>query len=320
MENFTNFFESDIECLANTGNCFVYRTKNDTGEGVITQYYIMPGIYFFYNDIRMTDGKNKNKLPIPEMLEINHCREGRFECEFENGNCQFIGAGDLSVHLLPQKTVRTFFPMGRYHGISIGIDLNEAEKTIARLESITGKLDIDLRKIADNLSRTDTCFILRDKSVINHIFSELYNATPGMIAHYLKVKVLELLMYLNDINTGELTEEKRYFYKNQVDVVKSIHDFMIEHIDKHFTLQKLSDMFGIPLTSMKVCFKGVYGSSIYSYMRSYRMQAATILLKGNSSITEIAMKTGYTNPSKFSENFKREFGMLPTEFRKQMSK
>ena len=57
---------------------------------------------------------------------------------------------------------------------------------------------------------------------------------------------------------------------------------------------------------------------IYSYMKSYRMQAATVLLKDSSdSITEIAAKIGYDNPSKFSEVFKKEFGKLPSEFRKE---
>ena len=53
-------------------------------------------------------------------------------------------------------------------------------------------------------------------------------------------------------------------------------------------------------------------------MKSYRMQAATVLLKDSSdSITEIAAKIGYDNPSKFSEVFKKEFGKLPSEFRKE---
>ena len=88
------------------------------------------------------------------------------------------------------------------------------------------------------------------------------------------------------------------------------------------TFEKIvKNYFVIYDTSMKVCFKGVYGSSIYSYMKSYRMQAATILLRDTKdSITEIAAKMGYDNPSKFSEGFKKEFGELPSEFRKKMSK
>ena len=64
--------------------CCIYKVKNSTGEGVITRYEILSSIELFYNDFHMSDGQNQNKLPHPDVLEINHCREGRFECEFTN--------------------------------------------------------------------------------------------------------------------------------------------------------------------------------------------------------------------------------------------
>ena len=139
-----------------------------------------------------------------------------------------------------------------------------------------------------------------------------------MIAYYLKVKVLELLMFLNQVSLQDYQEERRYFARNQVQTIKKkMQEYMTADLRNHYTLQELSEKFEIPLTSMKVCFKGVYGCSIYAYMKSYRMQAATILLRDTSdSITEIAAKMGYDNPSKFSEVFKKEFGELPSEFRK----
>ena len=112
------------------------------------------------------------------------------------------------------------------------------------------------------------------------------------------------------------TEPERQYY-----FIKKVQEYMTADLRNHYTLQELSEKFEIPLTSMKVCFKGVYGCSIYAYMKSYRMQAATILLRDTSdSITEIAAKMGYDNPSKFSEAFKKEFGELPSEFRKKLSK
>ena len=113
----------------------------------------------------------------------------------------------------------------------------------------------------------------------------------------------------------------RWAMRNQVQTIKKMQEYMTADLRNHYTLQELSEKFEIPLTSMKVCFKGVYGCSIYAYMKSYRMQAATILLRDTSdSITEIAAKMGYDNPSKFSEVFKKEFGELPSEFRKKLSK
>ncbi len=53
--------------------------------------------------------------------------------------------------------------------------------------------------------------------------------------------------------------------------VKAIHTLMTENLYKHYTLYQLSKEFDIPLTSMKICFKNVYGNSIFAYMRFYRI-------------------------------------------------
>lgn len=320
-QQFTDFFDPEVQKIVRNDGCSVYKMKNATGKGVITQYEILPGIVLFYNDFHMSDGQNKNKLPKPNMIEINHCREGRFECTFQNGDKLYLGAGDLSIHRLTQETSGTTFPLSHYHGISLTIDLELATQTIRNLEAVTGDLDIDLYEISEKFCREDTCFVVRGKSVMEHIFSELYGATPERIAHYLKVKVLELFMYLNDTEAAEHREEKRYFSKNQVEIIKAVHDFMITDLEQHYTIKELSEQFYIPTTTLKECFKGIYGCSIYSYMKSYRMQAASVMLRNSTlSITEIAMKMGYDNPSKFSEVYKKEMGLTPSEFRKSLSK
>lgn len=77
-QQFTDFFDPEIQKIVSEDGCSIYRMKNVTGEGVITRYEILPGIELFYNDFHMSDGQNQNKLPHSDVLEINHCREGRF--------------------------------------------------------------------------------------------------------------------------------------------------------------------------------------------------------------------------------------------------
>ena len=99
-----DFFDPEVQHLAASAGCRLYRMQNDTGEGLISEYPILSGIDLFYNDFHMKDGQNQNKRPMPDTIEINHCREGRFECEFQNGDYQYIGAGDLSIHRLSHTT------------------------------------------------------------------------------------------------------------------------------------------------------------------------------------------------------------------------
>ena len=304
-QQFTDFFDPEIQKIVSEDGCSIYRMKNVTGEGVITRYEILPGIELFYNDFHMSDGQNQNKLPHSDVLEINHCREGRFECEFANGDYQYVGAGDLAINRLTNETTSTYFPLSHYHGISITIDLPTADQTMKRIESVIGGLNIDVFSIADKFCKNDTCIVLRTQSEIEHIFSELYHVREKRTPGYMKVKMLELLLFLSDLNTAEEVLQTDYFNQNQVALIKAVASYITEDLTAHHTIEQLSQKFAISTTALKKCFRGVYGASVYSYLRTYRLQGAKKLLgETESAVAEIASKIVYENPNKLTSAFK----------------
>ncbi len=56
-----------------------------------------------------------------------------------------------------------------------------------------------------------------------------------MIAYYLKVKVLELLMFLNQVSLQDYQEERRYFARNQVQTIKKMQEYMTADLHNHYT-------------------------------------------------------------------------------------
>ena len=60
----------------------------------MTCYRVFPGIDLVYNDIHMQSSGMKPAMH-GNFLEINHCREGRAECECGD-QFYYITAGDLS--------------------------------------------------------------------------------------------------------------------------------------------------------------------------------------------------------------------------------
>ena len=109
-------------------NCSVYKMENETGEGVITRYPVFPGIELLYNDIHMSLGVAHREDPRENLLEINHCRTGRFECEFSDGRAVYLGEGDLAVNVMTNRTRETWFPLSHYHGITIAVDIPVADR------------------------------------------------------------------------------------------------------------------------------------------------------------------------------------------------
>lgn len=315
-----DFYGAAVQRVVSAGHCQVYRMHNETGEGRITRYAVFPGIDLSYNDFHMADGFNENKRPRENVLEINHCKEGRFECELKNGDCTYLGAGDLSVTMLSTQSVATSFPLAHFHGISITIDISVAVETMQRLSQALGGVSIDIEKIRKNLCSAQPCIVLRGLPSVEHIFSELYTVPREYRQGYFRIKILELLMFLSSVKASDFQEERSYFYHSQVKAVKEIRRYMVEHIKEHPTLEELSARFGIPLTSMKNCFKGVYGASVYAYMKDYRIQTAAFLLRDTpDSVTEIANQVGYENPSKFAGVFRKKMGVTPSAYRKSLS-
>lgn len=225
-------------------------------------------------------------------MEINHCCEGRFECDFKSGEVAYLGEGDLAINSLGNQPYSTYFPLSHYHGISILINIPLAQKTINDVSEVLGKIKINLYELLEKLK--GDCFIMRATNIVQHIFSELYNAPENLRAGYLQLKVMELLLFLDSTDLKEESTERQYFYKVHVDTIKEIKTYLTTHIEERFTQQELSERFHIPLTTMKSCFKGVYGMPLSSYMREYRMQAASVMLQNsNESIYMIAKSVGY---------------------------
>jgi AraC-like DNA-binding protein len=64
--------------------------------------------------------------------------------------------------------------------------------------------------------------------------------------------------------------------------------------------------------------KAMTGMSPNEYIKSVRMEyAAQLIRRGEYTITEITYMVGINDPHYFSNCFKRQFGLSPTEYRKQ---
>lgn len=291
----------------------IYILKDKSGKGIMKAYNVFPGVIITYDDFNMSNCYSSFNTDL-DIFCIEHCKKGRIEWEFTDERYMYLGTGDFKIaeHNYDLKTFR--FPLEKYYGISIIFHLEEASKSINKLFD---GFSIDLYKLKNKFCTSKKPFIMRADKSIEHIFSELYTIPKSIRDNYFKIKILELLLFLEVLEAPKNTIENSYLYRKQVEAAKEIKEFITSNLDKHFTIKQLSEKFNIPSTSMKIGFKSVYGISIYSYIRSYKMNIAAIMLsKDNESISKIAGKLGYDNPSKFSAAFKSIVGKSPQEYRK----
>ena len=295
------------------GVCSRFHLENESGTGDITMYHVFPGIELVYNDMHMAYC-NKEQEPAHGVMEINYCREGRSECLFGEHKYCYMSAGDLSFCSLQDNAHQSEFPTSHYHGITVTIDFGMVTEG---MRSVLTLLNVDLERIR-KLSQMGDFTIIRANPTIEHIFSELYTVPERIRQGYIRVKVLELLLVFTGIDMGEEQPEHQYFSGNQIAAVKEIRAFLVEHYNEHYTIEYLAEHFEISPTVMKKCFKGVYGDSIYSYMKQYRLQISERLLRESQlTVGEIAAKVGYLNPNKFTSAFCAEYGMPPSVYRRK---
>lgn len=103
----------------------------------------------------------------------------------------------------------------------------------------------------------------------------------------------------------------------QREIIHQVHQLLTENLDSRITIEQLSRRFLMNPSTMKELFKAEYGSSIAAHIRQHRMEkASALLLESGDSLAQVARAVGYESQSKFSAEFKKVFGMLPSEFRK----
>lgn len=103
----------------------------------------------------------------------------------------------------------------------------------------------------------------------------------------------------------------------QVQLIREIHDYLTEHMDRRITIDELAHLYPINPTTLKEVFKSVYGTSIAAHLKEHRLEKASQLLRETGlSVAEIARQVGYESQSKFTAAFKEQYGLLPTAYRR----
>lgn len=311
---FLGYHFSEEECK---GEDKIYRLTNNSGKGKISCCDVCEGIQLTYNHLEM--GSCFQKIaPEPDLMLINHCLEGCYECEFQDGTVCFMGEGDLCISDLGgQAFANSRLPTNKYMGISILLDLHTAQLS---LDALFPQAEIDLFALRDYLCAEGKSLMIRARSEVNHIFSELYYVDERIRMPYYTIKIIELFLFLSLVER-EKFENLPLFSKSVVSATKSVYAYLIENPIKRVTIGELSFRFNVADSSLKRCFKAVAGKSIGTFMKEQRIQAAAgiLLNQKEMSIAEVAEFAGYKSASKFSAAFKSVFKQTPLVYRDRNS-
>lgn len=193
MENDLLFFHELI------GNCSVekdskiYTISPKFGKGTMQSFEVMPGAEIVYSNVHITTPIQKNIQCIDRFIEVTYCFHGRVNMLFSDQPEMIMSDHYISVFNGASHLKSCDFGEEPFVGVSV----------VAYLPQIINSLNIMLGTIAfdedmdfQGLFTAGGCFIAPATKSVEHIFTELL-LLPEQYRNYLmRIKVMELLLYL----------------------------------------------------------------------------------------------------------------------------
>lgn len=100
-------------------------------------------------------------------------------------------------------------------------------------------------------------------------------------------------------------------------LVKAVNDYVAEHLSGQLNLREVARAVFVSPYHLSRTFKYLTGQSIVEYIQEQRLlQARTLLVTTDLSVTEVAAAVGFNNAAYFATCFKNRMGSTPMQYRK----
>lgn len=243
--------------------------------------------------------------PLNSHLELHFCMSGQVYCRQKAQSCdqcrfqesagcvERIESIDLvSFRYSPQhlsQWVRPPIGSGKRSDDIISFDRNESFRQSLILNPVV------LRIL---------------EGILNHPYSD------NLENIFVNAQSQMLLLHALDMLDEPAEWEEAPFLAQPADREKiaQARSWLIEHIGEPITIKELSRKVAINECYLKKGFRLMYGSTIFDFYQSQRMEHARYLLyEKGISVTDVSLQLGYSSISHFSTAFKKHTGLKPCD-------
>ena len=101
------------------------------------------------------------------------------------------------------------------------------------------------------------------------------------------------------------------------ELILQVRALVEQHLeDSEYGVEQLAQELCMERTGLYKKLTALTNTTPVAFIRSIRLHHAAVLLQeGKQSVNEIAERTGFSSPSYFTKCFKKEFGILPSEYK-----
>lgn len=292
--------------LARQGSQKFVRTISDQVETV--NFPLNSSILFWYND-SMTSYEphlhNAWEMIIPT--------EGNY----------LVTAGQQTYELAPGDIF--LLPSGTLHSL----------KAPSRGGRFIFQFDLDPVWRIKGSSYLASCLaapVLINRSTCPSIYGEEAALISQLCSDYLNADSMrdmtvytKLLTFLQLYGKNRLSQEGNYVIpqltvtggsRNNAEKFNIVFSYLDEHFAEDLSLEHMAAIAGFSKFHFSRTFKQLSGYNFYDYLCQRRVKSAEILLMNQeTSISQIALQSGFSSVSTFNRIFKSQKGCTPTQYR-----
>ena len=156
----------------------------------------------------------------------------------------------------------------------------------------------------------------KSRMVLEAMLNNTYTGSLENI--FINAQIQMLLLHSLDCMIGEkeIDTISCKFLANEADrdKIMKAREVLIQHIGEPITIKELSRKVAMNECYLKKGFKEMFGTTIFDFYQSQRMEHAKYLLyEKGLSVTEVSLLLGYSSISHFSPAFKKHTGLKPCE-------
>ncbi|MEO6550625.1 MAG: AraC family transcriptional regulator [Ferruginibacter sp.] len=243
--------------------------------------------------------------PVASYLELKFCVTGNVYCRSKLIECDYCKS-NVSKNCLEKVDsidVLSFnFPPSYLTQFVKGkkqLDISDEVLSFTHLTSFSKMLPL----------------CVKTRKAIESLLNHTYTDTLENI--FINAQTQILLLYSMDCMLGikeEVFTCKFLANADDREKITNAREVLLQHIGEPLTIKELSRKVAINECYLKKGFKEMFGTTIFDFYQSQRMEHAKFLLyEKGLSVTEVSLLLGYSSISHFSTAFKKHTGIKPCE-------
>ena len=227
-----------------------------------------------------------------------YCREKKTECDYckfnSSKNCvEKVDSVDVLSFTFSPSYLKQFTSGKKNATLSDNVLSFEHTTSFSKILPLCGKTRMAI------------------EALLNHTYTE------SLENIFLNAQTQILLLYSMDCMMGDPEEKFNCKFLANADDREKITNaraILLQHIGEPLTIKALSRKVAINECYLKKGFKELFGTTIFDFYQTQRMEHAKYLLYDKGlSVTEVSALLGYSSISHFSTAFKKHTGIKPCE-------